>query len=103
MALVAVKTEDGQPSILGVSRYYLDAATGCAEFALAVGDPWQGKGLGRHLMWRLIDVARDNGVQRLDGTVLRENAGMLQLVQKLGFTIRATDDAAVVEAGLDLA
>jgi hypothetical protein len=54
-------------------------------------------------MWRLIDVARDNGVQRLAATALRENAGMLQLVQKLGFTIHPSDDAAVVEARLDLA
>jgi len=102
MALVAVQHADGQPRILGVSRYYLDPETGAAEFAIAVGDPWQGQGLGYHLMRRLIDVARQSGVRRLTGQVLHENAGMLRLVKGLGFTLRPSDDPAVADAELDL-
>jgi acetyltransferase len=102
MALVAVQRDDGATRILGVSRFYLHPETGTAEFALVVGDPWQGKGLGRHLMERLIAVARERGVKRLAGSVLRENDAMLRLVKGLGFTVRGTDDYAVIEAGLDL-
>jgi acetyltransferase len=102
MALVAVQHVDGQPRILGVSRYYLDPETGAAEFAIAVGDPWQGQGLGYHLMRRLIDVARQSGVKRLAGQVLQENAGMLRLVKGLGFSLRPSDDPAVADAVLDL-
>jgi acetyltransferase len=85
-----------------VSRYYLHPATATAEYAVVVSDHWQGRGLGWHLMQRLIDVARQRGVQRLTGLVLRENAAMLKMVAELGFTSRPTDDATVVEVVLDL-
>jgi acetyltransferase len=102
MALVAVQHTNGEPCILGVSRYYLDPETGTAEFAVAVGDPWQGQGLGNHLMRRLIDVARQNGVRCLVGQVLQENTSMLRLMRSLGFDIRAGADPAAIEAVLDL-
>jgi acetyltransferase len=102
MALVAVHHTNGEPCILGVSRYYLDLETGAAEFAVAVGDPWQGQGLGYHLMRRLIEVARQNGVRRLVGQVLQENAGMLNLVKSLDFNIRTGADPSAVDAVLDL-
>lgn len=102
MALVAVqRTADG-PRFLGVSRYYLDPETKSAEYAVVVGDPWQHKGLGRHLMDRIIEVAKQRGVKRLFGPVLRENASMLELVKELGFTVRDTTEPAVVETELVL-
>jgi acetyltransferase len=102
MALVAIKPEDDGSRALGVARYYLDPEREDAEFALAVGDPWQQKGLGRHLMHRLIDVARQSGVRWLAGPVLAENAAMLELMRSLGFTVRPGDDPAIVEAVLQL-
>jgi acetyltransferase len=102
LALVAVHGSGAGASILGVSRFYLHPETESAEFALVVGDAWQGKGLGRHLMERLIAVARERHVRRLIGFVLRENDAMLRLVKGLGFAVGATDDSAVVEASLDL-
>jgi acetyltransferase len=85
-----------------VSRYYYDPETGAAEFALVVADPYQGHGLGHHLMSRLIDVAKDRGVRRLIGLVLRENRTMLELLQALGFTVTPADDPDAVEAALVL-
>jgi acetyltransferase len=102
MALVAVRHHEGQVQALGVSRYYLNPETGVAEFAIAVGDPWQGQGLGWHLLQRLIDVARQRGVKQLVGAVLRENTPMLQMAQELGFTVQPTSDPSVVEAVRDL-
>ena len=54
---------DGE-KILGVSRYYLTPESGDAEFALVVGDSAQRQGLGRHLMERLIGVAKERGVHK---------------------------------------
>jgi len=67
MALAAVEREGDRSRILGVSRYYLNVETGDAEFAVVVGDEWQGQGLGYHLMERLIAVARQRSVKRLIG------------------------------------
>jgi hypothetical protein len=53
-------------------------------------------------MRRLTDIARENGVKRLVGAVLRENVAMLQLMSSRGFAIQATDDPMVVEAVKEL-
>jgi acetyltransferase len=86
MALVGVQRDRESDRILGVSRYYLNLETGSAEFALVVGDAYQRKGLGRHLMERLIAVAKERGVRKLTGLILAENDSMLRLTASLGFT-----------------
>jgi acetyltransferase len=93
LALVAIDERRKSPQIAGVSRYYLRPETGDAEFALVVGDSWQRRGLGTHLMQRLIAIARERGVKRLVGWILPENVEMLQLVKRLGFQVKATGDA----------
>ncbi len=102
LAFVAVRRDEGKPRFLGVSRYYLDPETGTAEYAVVVSDTWQGKGLGKHLMERLIAVARQRGVRRLIGPVLRENTNMLQLAADLGFTTHDTSDPLVMKTEQDL-
>jgi acetyltransferase len=102
LALAAVRRGDDGPHILGVSRYHLDPHTGTAEYAVVVGDPWQGHGLGRHLMDRLIAAARQRGIRRLIGPVLRENSTMLELARELGFAVSDTADPTVVQTAFDL-
>ncbi len=102
MALVAVRREGGASRMMGVSRYYLNPGTGEAEFALVVGDAYQRQGLGRHLMQRLIEIARERGVRRLEGLVLRENGTMLALMMSLGFSPPETVEDDVVRVSLDL-
>jgi acetyltransferase len=57
-----------------------------------VSDKVQKKGLGTKLMTALMDVARDRGLTSMEGTVLAENAPMLQLMRELGFSIRASEE-----------
>jgi acetyltransferase len=81
VALVALAHDE----IVGVGRYAPDAETGSAEFALVVADAWQGKGLGRHLLQRLVAAARDAGYPSLYGRILDDNSEMLRLAAALGF------------------
>jgi acetyltransferase len=101
MALVAVSHDGDGPHILGVSRYYLNPEPGAAEFALVVGDAYQRQGLGRHLLTRLIAIARERGVKRLEGQVLAENRPMLDLTASLGFRPEDAEDG-VVTVGFEL-
>ncbi|HEY7328985.1 MAG TPA: bifunctional acetate--CoA ligase family protein/GNAT family N-acetyltransferase [Gemmataceae bacterium] len=102
MALAAVLHENGHPHLLAVSRYYLHPETGIAEFALVVSDAYHRQGVGRHLMQRLIDIARERRVARLVGQVLAENTPMLHLMHSLGFSppVVVEDHVVRVELGL---
>jgi acetyltransferase len=88
MALVAV--DDGTPdrpmrSFAGVARYTANPDGESAEFAIVVGDAWQGRGVAGLLMLHLIDCARRRGLSRLEGAVLRANAKMRRFCEALGF------------------
>lgn len=104
LALVAeARTDDaavGPTWLVADARYVVDDE-GSAEFALAVADDWQGRGLGRALLERLARHARARGLRRLDGTVLADNGPMLALLARLGASLRADPgDRSVVQARL---
>lgn len=78
---------DGQ--IIGVVRYLLNPDGETCEFAIAIADECQGKGLGTRLMRAIVEAARDRGLRRVDGYVLGENRPMLALMKAAGFQIAA--------------
>jgi len=87
MALIATSAQDGREREIGVCRYFtLPDAQSC-EFAIVVGDAWQGKGLGRRMMAKLIEVAHRRGFKHMIGWVVASNTGMLRMVQSLGFVV----------------
>jgi acetyltransferase len=103
MALAAVLMLDGNEILIGVARYVLDADGRGCEFALVVADAWQGRGIGRRMMEKLIAVARGRGLARIHGDVLSTNQPMLEFCRRLGFALRAVPgDATVTRAMLEL-
>lgn len=88
MALVAIDEAETPERMLAVARLVGDPDGVEADFAVLVGDPWQGKGVGAELMKRLMRIARERGFHFISGTVLAENTTMLALARKLGFTIK---------------
>jgi acetyltransferase len=101
MALVAVQDpEGGEEKMLGVARVIPEPGGRTAEFAVLVGDPWQGKGIGANLLRRVIDIARDRGVEKIYGIVLSENTHMLALGKRLGFRLRRVPDTSDYELTL---
>lgn len=104
VALAAVVPVRGTEMIVGVSRYALDESTGIAECAVVVADAWQDKGLGSRLMRRLIAVARDRGIRKLQSVDLADNTEMRSLAAFLGFETHGDpSDAHLVVHTLDLA
>ncbi len=91
MALLALTADPASPTgekIVGVARYIANFDGESAEFAVVVTDTWQGRGIGRMLMERIIACARHRGLKRLEGVVLRANRGMLKFSEQLGFEVR---------------
>jgi len=89
MALIAVIFENGHETEIGVARYSINPDGRSCEFAIAVADAWQRKGIGSKLMQSLMDTARKCGLETLEGSVLSGNGRMLALMDALGFTIDA--------------
>jgi len=95
MALVAID-EGGPgkraPEFVGVARYTANPDGESAEFAVVVADAWHGRGVGNMLMKRLITCAKRRGLSRLEGIVLRGNAGMRKFCEALGFVLHDDPD-----------
>jgi acetyltransferase len=85
VALLAVA--EGTNEVLGVARFAADPDSRAAELAIAVRSDGKGHGLGHLMMARLIELARQRGIDEVVGEVLPENAAMLQLCREFGFTI----------------
>jgi RimJ/RimL family protein N-acetyltransferase len=81
-ALVALDPEHPQ-EIIAVVSFDREGETDRAEYAAAVEDRWQGKGLGLALTRRLIEAASKRGIRMFTGVVLPENRRMLNLLRDL--------------------
>jgi len=101
MALAAATMLDGE-TLLGVARYVRDRSGDAAEFAIVIADAWQGRGIGRRLLAKLIEAAGRRGVKRLYGDILATNRPMLELARKLGFELGRHEDATITRALLNL-
>ncbi len=93
MAFVATRPgPDGHDETLGVGRVVADPDNVSAEFAVTVRSDLKGKGLGRMLMDKLIAYCRARGTREIVGEALPQNAPVIGLVKKLGFTVGPVDE-----------
>jgi len=103
LALIAVTEREGREIQIGVARYVAETGRDSCEFAIAVADEWQHKGLGSRLMKALIAAARSRGIGEMHGEVLGSNRKMLGFTAKLGFSARADEsDPRIVRVGMTL-
>jgi acetyltransferase len=104
MALVILKQDPQtlQQEILAVGRLSKVHGTGVAEFAILVSDLWQGRGLGRELLTRLVEIGRKEKLTRIYGDILPENRDMLRVCEKLGFQHHYSEEEGVVRAEINL-
>jgi RimJ/RimL family protein N-acetyltransferase len=100
-ALVAQEPETGTG--VGVARFIrFSEELDKAEFAVAVADDWQGRGVGGALLARLSDRAREEGVRRFSAVILADNRHMLELLDDLGEVRIANEEYGAVEVEIDL-
>ncbi len=104
--LLVLRREDGEEMPVAGGRFVVgdtpETSDSC-EFALTIGDAWQGQGIGRRLLRALIEAAEARGLRRMTGHILLDNRPMLALARHQGFTIDATPgDTQTRTATLDL-
>ena len=101
--MVALEKTNGDiERMLATARVMSDPDGKRAEFAILVGDPWQGKGVGARLLERCLAIAKERGIETVWGIVLHENTGMQALARKLGFKVSKSDEPGELVLTIDL-
>jgi acetyltransferase len=78
--------------IIGVVRLIIDPDEKSGEYAVLVGDQWQGFGLGHKLIGSIIEMAKDKHLEKIYGYVMANNYKMLNLCNGIGFKAEKIDE-----------
>jgi RimJ/RimL family protein N-acetyltransferase len=85
MAFVALDGATG--TLAGVGRLWCDTDRTVGEYARLVRTDLQGRGIGWQLLQQIVAYAKAEGIGRIEGIVLDENARMLAMCRAFGFAI----------------
>ena len=93
MALIAESVDrDGEALLVADARYIVDDDDSSAQIAIAVADVWQHVGLASAMLNRLGRNACRQGLRKLEGPVLADNAPMLARMRRWGAMVRPDPD-----------
>ncbi|TAK66425.1 MAG: GNAT family N-acetyltransferase [Betaproteobacteria bacterium] len=102
MALVAERKDPntGENAILAIGRLSKLHQSAEAEFAILISDAYQGQGFGVELLRRLVEIGRDEKLERIVATILADNVAMQHVARKIGFKLKRVESE--FHAELDL-
>ncbi|GAB4505411.1 MAG: bifunctional acetate--CoA ligase family protein/GNAT family N-acetyltransferase [Anaerolineales bacterium] len=87
IALVVEGEENGEKAIFGVARLSkLHGTNEEARFSMLISDAYQGKGLGKELLTRIIQIGRGERIKRIIALMSPDNEAMKSLCRKAGFS-----------------
>jgi GNAT superfamily N-acetyltransferase len=90
LTLIATVGEYGFSKVVGIGEYQLEEATNIAEVAFSVSKAFQGMGLGKHLIKKLAEAARENGIAGLMAYTSPKNESMIRLFKSLPYKVQTT-------------
>ncbi|MCS6907365.1 MAG: GNAT family N-acetyltransferase, partial [Anaerolineales bacterium] len=80
--------ESGERRIVGAGRLSKIHSLDEARFSLLISDLYQGRGIGSELLKRILHVAREEKLRRIEALLTPDNEVMIHLLTKMGFTLR---------------
>ncbi len=103
IALLGAYHEDNKEVVMGVGRLIIFPDNEYAEYAVVIGDPWQGKGIAGILTKKCLKIAMKKGLKHVDMDVLKENSPMRGLAVKFNFIeIKQDEDEGIIKYRLFL-
>jgi GNAT superfamily N-acetyltransferase len=97
LTMLALVGEFGFGQVIGLGEYLCGPGSNIAEIAFSVSRAWQGKGLGKRLLAKLAQAARENGLDGLIAYTMSENRRMIELFKNLPFKVQTRfEDGGVV-------
>jgi acetyltransferase len=102
IALVVVRDdpETGKEKMIAAGRLSKSRDDNQGEFALLIRDDYQRLGIGTELLRQLVEIGRQEGLERIVAYMLPSNRGMITISDELGFSFKTEDG--LVKASLDL-
>ncbi len=97
LTMLAVVGDFGFGKVVGIGEYLLDTDRNIAEIAFSISKKWQGKGLGKLLLKKLYEGAKDNGIAGLMAFTTPGNKGMVKLFNSLPFNVTTTLENEILE------
>ena len=103
MTLIALVGEFGFGRVIAVGEYLLNPASNMAEVAFTTQKKYQGKGIGKRIMAKLAEAARENGIAGLFAYTSPENKGMIRLFKSLPYKVATNfeDDMILMRSRFD--
>ena len=102
-AIAFVAFDETSRETLGVVWLYCDSVHETGEYAILLRSDLKGRGLGWALMQLIIEYAKSEGLNRIDGQILQENSVMLKMCRELGFmVVTDAEDRGVCDVTLTL-
>jgi len=92
LTILALVGEFGFGKVVAVGEYLFDPARNMAEVAFSVSKAYQGKKLGKILMKKLAEAARENGISGLMAYTASDNQGMVRLFKTLPYKVKTVFD-----------
>ncbi len=94
--------QNGERCIMAIARLDKVHGTEDAQFTILINDRFQGRGLGREMIQRLLQIGRDEQVHRVIATISADHLVMRALCEDLGFRFIPTPEEGRVLAVIDL-
>ena len=100
LALVVEKTDPKtkESEILAVGRLSKVPGRNEAEFAVLVSDLVQNQGIGTQLLGMLVQIGKDEKLERITAEILPDNLEMQKICEKLGFKLTRAMDVPSIRA-----
>ena len=93
IAMAVFAEENGKKVMVGIGRLVIDPATNATgTFAILVHDNYQNKGIGTALAHKLVEIARDRGLEKIYGQVRCDDPGAEVFASLDGFEVLPGDE-----------
>ncbi|MFT5193781.1 MAG: acetyltransferase [Cellvibrionaceae bacterium] len=89
--VVTNENEAGEDEIIAAGRLTKEHGHNSAEYAILVADLWHGQGIGSKLLKQLIEVGKQEKLDRIVAYILPNNGGMRKVSERLGFKFKMED------------
>ena len=87
IVMLAILEEKDKETVVGLGEYHSNPDSFTAEFAFAVLDDFQNKGIGTEILSYLIFIAQKQGLLEFTAQVLPNNLSSIHVIENMGYVV----------------